>query len=161
MQKERFQSEINQNFGTVCHTEVCLTFSRLAAKLSEMITKFRGCSLKIQHWSSFDLNGLKNGPSLHFRHSLKPTHLCQRLMEAMNCRQRSQKNQKSSAVRSDVRHYFNILLHQLINLHSKSIKIFFKRWITRDRIKKWQNASLCSMKQLAFKTWVIQAAAYM
>ena len=48
MQKERYQSQINQNFGTVCHTEVCLTFSRLPAKLSEMITKFWGCSLKIQ-----------------------------------------------------------------------------------------------------------------
>ena len=40
MQKERFQSQTNQNFVTVCHTEGCLTFSRLAAKLSEMITKF-------------------------------------------------------------------------------------------------------------------------
>ena len=36
--------QINQNFGTVCHTEVCLTFSRLAAKLSEIIAKFRGRS---------------------------------------------------------------------------------------------------------------------
>ena len=35
MQKERYQSQINQNFGTVCHTEVCFTFLRLAAKLSE------------------------------------------------------------------------------------------------------------------------------
>ena len=48
MQKERYQSQINQNFGTICHTEVCLTFSMLAAKLSKMIAKFRGCSLKIQ-----------------------------------------------------------------------------------------------------------------
>ena len=64
MQKERYQSQINQNFGTICHTEVCLTFSRLAAKLSEMITKFRGRSLKIQHRSSFDLNSLKNGPKV-------------------------------------------------------------------------------------------------
>ena len=30
MQKVRYQSQINQNFGTICHTEVCLTFSRLA-----------------------------------------------------------------------------------------------------------------------------------
>ena len=51
----------NQNFRTVCHTEVCLTFSRLAANLSEMITKFRSRSLRIQHQSSFDLNGLKTG----------------------------------------------------------------------------------------------------
>ena len=42
MQKGRYQSQINQNFGTVFHTEDCLTFSRLAAKLSEMITNFRG-----------------------------------------------------------------------------------------------------------------------
>ena len=71
MQKERYQSQINQNFGTVCHTEVFLTFSRLAAKLSEMIAKFRGCRLKIQPRPSIDLNGLKNGPSLHFKNSLK------------------------------------------------------------------------------------------
>ena len=37
MQKERYQSQINQNFGTVCHTEACLTFLRLADKRSEMI----------------------------------------------------------------------------------------------------------------------------
>ena len=86
MQKERYQSEINQNFGTVCHTEVCLTFSRLAAKLSEMITKFQGHSLKIQPPSSYDLNSLKNGPSLHFKNSLKSMLLFQRLMGAINCR---------------------------------------------------------------------------
>ena len=72
MQKERYQSQINQNFGTVCHTgEVCLTFSRLAAKLSEMITKFGGHSLKIQHQSSFDLYDLKNGMHKYFENSLK------------------------------------------------------------------------------------------
>ena len=52
MQKERYQSQINQKSGTVCHTEVCLTFLtflRLAAKLSELITKLQGCCLKIQH----------------------------------------------------------------------------------------------------------------
>ena len=86
MQKERYQSQINQNFEIVCHTEVCLTFSRLAAKLSEMIAKFRVRSLKIQHRLSFDLNGLKNGPSLHFKNSLKSMHLFQRLMGGMNCR---------------------------------------------------------------------------
>ena len=46
--EEQLKRQINQNFGTVCHTEVCLTFSRLAAKLSEIITKFQGCSFKIQ-----------------------------------------------------------------------------------------------------------------
>ena len=40
---------MNPNFGIICHTEVYLTLSRLAAKLSEMITKFQSCSLKIQH----------------------------------------------------------------------------------------------------------------
>ena len=89
MQKERYQSQINQNFGTVCHTEVCLTFSRLAAKLSEMIAKFRGRSLKIQHQLSFDLNGLKNGPTKHFENSLKKLHFFQRLMGGMNCWGRS------------------------------------------------------------------------
>jgi hypothetical protein len=41
---------------------------------------------KIQHQSSFDLNGLKHGPSLCFKNSLKSMHLFQRLMEGMNCR---------------------------------------------------------------------------
>ena len=52
MQKERYQSQINQNFATLCHTEVFLTFPRLAAmaaKLSEMMTKFQCHNLKIQH----------------------------------------------------------------------------------------------------------------
>ena len=77
MQKERYQSQINQNFGTVCHTEVCLTFSRLAAKLSEMIAKFRGRSLKIQPRLSFDLNGLKNGMRKYFENSLKSFQILQ------------------------------------------------------------------------------------
>ena len=32
---------MNQNFGTICHTEVYLTFSRLGAKLSGAIAKER------------------------------------------------------------------------------------------------------------------------
>ena len=36
------QSQINQNFGTVCHIEVYLTFSRIGTKLSGTIGKFRG-----------------------------------------------------------------------------------------------------------------------
>ena len=60
----------NQNFGTVCHKEVCLNFSRLAAKFSEMITTFWGRALKIQHRKSFDLNGLKNGLTKNFEKSL-------------------------------------------------------------------------------------------
>ena len=71
MQKERYQSQINQNFGTVCHTEVCLTFWRLAAKLSELAKKIPGRSLKIQPLTFFDINGLKNGPTKHFESSLK------------------------------------------------------------------------------------------
>ena len=74
MQKERYQIQMNQNFGTVCHTEVCFTFLRLAAKLSEMMTKFRGWNLKIQHRTSFDLNGLKNGHTKHFENRLKSMH---------------------------------------------------------------------------------------
>ena len=49
--------------------EACLTFLRLAAKLSEIITKFQGCSLKIQPRSSFDLNGLKNSTAKHFENT--------------------------------------------------------------------------------------------
>ena len=68
--KKKIQSQINKNFETVFHKEVCLTLSRLEAKLSEMITKFRSRSLKIQHRSSFDLNGLKNGTQMFFENSL-------------------------------------------------------------------------------------------
>ena len=101
MQKERYQSQINQNFMTICHAEVCLTFSRLAVKLSEMIAKFWGCSLKIQHWLSFDHNGLKKGHIKHFENSLKSMHFFQILMGVMNFRWRSHKNQMSSAVRGE------------------------------------------------------------
>ena len=80
------QSQIKQNFKTVYHKKICLTFLSLAAKLSEITTKFQGCSLKIEHWSSFDLNGLKNGPSLHFKKYPQINALCQRLMGAMICR---------------------------------------------------------------------------
>ena len=51
----------------------------------ELSKTFRGCSLKIQPQTSFDLNGLKNGSAKHFESSLKSMHLFQRLMEAMNC----------------------------------------------------------------------------
>ena len=79
MQKERYQSQINQNFGTIW-TEVCLTFSRLAAKLSEIIAKFRGRNLKIQHRTSFDLNGLKNGFANYFKNCIKLMHFFQGLI---------------------------------------------------------------------------------
>jgi hypothetical protein len=86
LQKERYQSQLNQKFGTVCHTKVCLTFLRLAAILSEMIAKFGGRSLKIQPQSSFDLNGLKNGPRKYFEDSLKSFQIFQILMGGMNFR---------------------------------------------------------------------------
>ena len=46
LQEGKYKRQLNQNFGIVCHTEICLTVSRLAAKLSNMIAKFRGHSLK-------------------------------------------------------------------------------------------------------------------
>ena len=76
---------MNQNFGT---------FSWLARKLSEMITKFQGCSLKIQHRLSFDLNGLKNGTHFFFENSLKSMPIFQILMRGMNFRERPQKKTK-------------------------------------------------------------------
>ena len=78
--KKRYQSQINQNFWTVFHTGVCFTFSRLAAK---MIAKFWGRSLKIQP-----------------RSSLKSIQILQILIGGMNFKERSQKNQISSVVRS-------------------------------------------------------------
>ena len=66
MQKEIEQSQINQNFGTICHTEVYYTFSRLEAKLSGTIAKIQGRSLKIQHQLSFDLNDLER-PKWEFK----------------------------------------------------------------------------------------------
>ena len=59
MQKERYEGQKHQNFGTIYHTEVFLTFLRLAAKLSEASKKFQGCSLKIKPPKSFHLNDLK------------------------------------------------------------------------------------------------------
>ena len=44
------ESKINQNFGTVFHTDVYLIFLRLGGKLSGTIAKFWGRSLKIQRW---------------------------------------------------------------------------------------------------------------
>ena len=80
LQKERYKSQINQNFATNCHTEVCLTFSRLAAKFSDMIGKFRGRSLKVQPRWSFDLNGFKNGTRKYFENILKSFQIFQILI---------------------------------------------------------------------------------
>ena len=72
-QKQRMNRELKESedwmpktLKTICHTEVCITFSRLAAKLSEVSKKSQGRSLKIQPRTSFDLNDLKNNPSKHF-----------------------------------------------------------------------------------------------
>ena len=81
-------------------TEVYLTFSRLAAEPSELAKKFRGRNLKIQHWTSYDHNGLKNGATKSFENSLKSMQIFQILMGGMNFRERLRKNQTSSAVRS-------------------------------------------------------------
>jgi hypothetical protein len=56
----------------------------LAAKLSEMIAKFGGRSLKFHHRSSFDLNGLKNGTRKYFENSLKSMQSFQIMMGGMN-----------------------------------------------------------------------------
>ena len=63
-----------------------INFSMLAAKLSEMITKFRGAASKFIIDRPFDLNGPQNGPFLHFKNSLKSMRWFKRLMGAMNCR---------------------------------------------------------------------------
>jgi hypothetical protein len=64
----------------------------LAAILSELAKKCRGCNLKIQHQTSFDLNGLKNGVSKIFKCTLQSMQVFQILMGGMNFRKRSQKN---------------------------------------------------------------------
>ena len=38
LQEGKYKRQLNQNFGIVCHTEVCLTFSKLATTL--MLMKF-------------------------------------------------------------------------------------------------------------------------
>ena len=51
----------------------------LTAKLSELVKKTRGCNLKIQTRTSFEINGFKNGTAKHFENSFKSMHLFQRL----------------------------------------------------------------------------------
>ena len=50
------------------------------AKLSDQAEKFGGHNLKIQHWTPFDLNGLKNGATKIFENSLKSMKIFQILM---------------------------------------------------------------------------------
>ena len=45
-----------------------------------MTTKFWGRNLKIQHRTSFDLNGLKNGSAKYFKNSIKLLHFFQGLI---------------------------------------------------------------------------------
>ena len=73
-----------QNFGTVCHTEVCITFLRLAAELSELAKKIMKLQPQVQPRTSFDPNGLKNSPFKHFESSLKSMHLSQKFMRGMS-----------------------------------------------------------------------------
>ena len=58
--KKKYQSQIFQNFGTICYAVVCLTFLRLTARFLKLSKRFWCCSLKIQPWKPFELNGLKN-----------------------------------------------------------------------------------------------------
>ena len=74
----------DQKMRMLEHKEACLTLLRFAVKFSEVAKKYQGRSLKIQPQTSFDLNGLKNGPSKHFERSLKSMHLFQRFMRGMN-----------------------------------------------------------------------------
>ena len=73
-------SQITLNFGTICHTEVCLTFLRLAAKLSEMIANFRGCNLKLQRPIVIRLQQPKNGSAKIFKNYMKSLHFFQGLI---------------------------------------------------------------------------------
>ena len=61
--------QINQNFGTIFHTEDCLNSSRL--QMAEIVTNFGGHNLKIRHRMSFDHNCLKNCHAKHFQNSLE------------------------------------------------------------------------------------------
>ena len=63
--------------------------------------KNQGQNLKIQPWTSFKVNDLKNGSTKCFENNLKSTHFSQRLISSMNCRSRSNKNQTASAARGE------------------------------------------------------------
>ena len=102
MQKERYQSQINQNFETVCHTEVYLSFSRLAAKLSGMIAVVA---------SKFNLDR----PLTSMASKMARANILKIASNHMNVRERLQKkNQTSSAGRSVV---IKIPVHKNWNSH--------------------------------------------
>ena len=100
----------------------------LAAKLSKMIAKFQGRSLKIQPWSSFDFNGLKNGTHKYFENSLKSFQIFQILMGGMSFRERSQENPNILSSEECVPLSFYSLWFTLwsVSLH---IRWMVKRWI--------------------------------
>ena len=68
--------------------------------------KFLRLYLKIQHQMPFDLNSLKIGSTFFFENSLKSMQIFQTLIGGINLRERSQKNQTSSAVGSEKRGFF-------------------------------------------------------
>ena len=96
-----WKSSILELCNRLSHRGLSYSFE-VGSQLSEMITKIRCCNLKIQHWTSFDLNGLKNDSPKNFENSLKSKQIFQILMKGMNFRERSQKTQMSSAVRSAI-----------------------------------------------------------
>ena len=75
-------------------------FFEVGSQTFKMIAKFRGHSLKIQPRQPFDLNGNKNSTPKYFDNSIKSMQIFQILMGGMNFREKLQKNQMPSAVRS-------------------------------------------------------------
>ena len=62
--------------SVICHTEVCLTFLRLAAKLSEMITNVWGPNLKIQRPKRLSAS---TAPAKYFKNCIKSLNFFQGL----------------------------------------------------------------------------------
>ena len=101
MQKEKDQSQINQSFGIICHTEVCLTFSRLAAKLSEMITKFWGRNSKCNIKCPLTSMASKMVWPKNLKIASNQCKSSKYWWEVWILGRRRKKNQTSSAVKSD------------------------------------------------------------
>ena len=94
MQKEKLTKTIKSELWNRLTYRDLSYILRLAVILSELAKTFRGHNLKIQHWTSFDLNGLKNGATKNLENSLKSMQIFQILMGGMNFIERSQKKQK-------------------------------------------------------------------
>ena len=101
MQKDISKSNKLELWNHLSYRGLPYFFELSDQTFQEMITKFLGCNLKIQHPTSFDLNGLKNSSTKNFENNLKSMQIFQIMMGGMNSRERLQKNQISSAVRSD------------------------------------------------------------